>query len=64
MMEDTNNERWKSPDLALKLQRKLCGDGEYANYQASMGTIHESLAGMSKRLQAFEVLVCWLLGKQ
>ncbi len=47
MMDDARSERWKSPHLALELQRKLCGDGEYENYRASMWAIHDNLATMS-----------------
>ena len=57
MMDDARSERWKSPHLALELQRKLCGDGEYENYRASMWAIHDNFATMSTRLKAFEISV-------
>lgn len=57
MMDDAGSERWKNPDLAWKLQQKLCGHGEYENYQSSMWAIHDNLASMSKRLKAFETSV-------
>ncbi len=58
MMDDVHSERWKSPELALELQRKLCGVGEYENYRASMSAIHDSLSAMATRLKGFEVSVC------
>ena len=57
MMDDARSERWRSPHLALELQRKLCGDGEYENYRASMWAIHDNLETMSTRLKAFEISV-------
>jgi hypothetical protein len=57
MMDNVRSEQWKSADLASKLQRKLCGDGEYENYRSSMWAIHDSLSSMSKRLKAFEISV-------
>src|SRR5438105_2430540 len=32
MMDNAEDERWRSQDLALKLKQKLCGEGEYENY--------------------------------
>lgn len=57
MMDDAGSERWKNPDLAWKLQQKLCGHGEYENYQSSMWAIHDNLASMSKRLKTLEIPV-------
>ncbi len=57
MMDNARSEQWKSPSLTAKLQQKLCGNGEYENYRASMVAIHDSLFTMSKRLKAFETSV-------
>ncbi|KAK0742062.1 hypothetical protein B0T21DRAFT_448810 [Apiosordaria backusii] len=57
MMDNAQSERWKSRDLHYRLKRKLCGDGEYDNYQSSLKAIHDNLSGMAKRLNTFESIV-------
>ncbi|RMZ79300.1 hypothetical protein DV737_g3446, partial [Chaetothyriales sp. CBS 132003] len=52
MMENTQSDEWKNPDLALKMKRKLSGDGEYENYQSSLQSIHEHLDIMAKKLNS------------
>lgn len=58
MLEDTQSNEWKRPDLALKMKQKLCGNGEYENCQSSLLSIHEHLVSMAKKLNTCGPLVC------
>lgn len=58
MMENTQSNQWKRPDLALKMKQKLCGNGEYENCQSSIWSIHEHLVGMAKKLNSCGPPVC------
>ncbi|KAI1169462.1 hypothetical protein F4777DRAFT_222057 [Nemania sp. FL0916] len=50
MMDDLTSPGWESEELTAKLQHKLCGEGEYDNYIASIKGIHEYLVNMRRRV--------------
>ncbi|KAK8136421.1 hypothetical protein PG984_004361 [Apiospora sp. TS-2023a] len=55
MMSNVDDDLWKNPVLAQRLQQRLSGMGEYQNYQASIRSIHESLTTMAQKLGACEI---------
>ncbi|EXJ69723.1 uncharacterized protein A1O5_06794 [Cladophialophora psammophila CBS 110553] len=56
MMEDLQCDQWKNAELTARLKRKLCGEGEFENYQSSVYSIHENLNKMAQKLKSCEPL--------
>lgn len=54
MMGDLQSDRWNNPELVLRLQQRLCGDGEFESYDASLHSIHTNLDKMAKKLKSCE----------
>lgn len=54
MMGDLQSDRWNNPELVLRLQQRLCGDGEFESYDASLHSIHKNLDKMAKKLKSCE----------
>ena len=54
MMCDLKSDRWKNPDLVLRQQQQLCGEGEFETYNNSLHSIHANLEKMAKKLKSCE----------
>ncbi|KIW92861.1 uncharacterized protein Z519_06710 [Cladophialophora bantiana CBS 173.52] len=55
-MEDLQCDQWKNAELASRLKRRLCGEGEFENYQFSVYSVHENINKMAEKLKSCEPL--------